>query len=208
MLFNTITVQRWWYFDIFELWVEIMGNFILVTGGARSGKSSYALERTERISDRRCFVATCPVIDPEMDDRILAHKKEREGRGWDSIEEETDLVQVINSLIGDNSVVLIDCLTLWVNNLMYLADNAGKTFGEAEMRCAAGELVAAINAFTGSVCCVTNEVGLGIVPDNPLARKYRDLVGSCNRILADKADEVILVSCGIPLSLKTLRDRT
>ncbi len=184
-----------------------MGDFILVTGGARSGKSSYALERSEKISDMRCFVATCPVIDSEMDDRILNHKKEREGRGWSSIEEGTDVAHVLKTVDGNN-VVLIDCLTLWVNNLMYRAENDGEPFGEVEMKYAAEELAMAIEAFPGSVCCVTNEVGLGIVPDNPLARKYRDLVGSCNRYLAGKADEVILVSCGIPLSLKTLRDRT
>jgi adenosylcobinamide kinase/adenosylcobinamide-phosphate guanylyltransferase len=183
-----------------------MGTFIFVTGGARSGKSSYALERMETVSSERCFVATCPVIDPEMDERILAHKREREGRGWNSIEEETGLAQVLESIHGDNAV-LIDCLTLWVNNLMYRADNAGETFGESEIKCAVQELAAAIDVFPGTVCCVTNEVGLGIVPDNPLARKYRDLVGSCNRYLAAKADEVILVSCGIPLPLKKLSDR-
>jgi len=181
-----------------------MSSFTLVTGGARSGKSSYALERCEEQGRSRCFIATCPVIDPEMDDRITAHKLERQGRGWHSIEEEVDLATKIDELHGHH-VVLIDCLTLWVNNLMYQAAQAEKPFGEAEIKEEAGKLLAAIKRFPGHLCCVTNEVGLGIVPDNALARKYRDLVGSCNRYLAQEAHEVILVSCGIPLALKTSR---
>ena len=181
-----------------------MKTLTLITGGARSGKSSYALELCESLCKDRCFIATCPVIDPEMDERIRAHKLEREGRGWHSIEEETDVAALLPSL-AHFQLVLVDCLTLWVNNQMYLAEREGRTFGEKEMRQAAERLAQAIAAFSGSVCLVTNEVGMGIVPDNALARKYRDLVGSCNRYLAKRADEVILVSCGIPLRLKTLK---
>lgn len=184
-----------------------MVKFILVTGGARSGKSSYALERAESISENRCFVATCPVIDPEMDSRIQAHKNERVGRGWVSIEEETAIDTLLANSQGKYDVVLIDCLTLWVNNLMYEAEKRGNSFGEVEIRQQAASLIESIDTFSGTVVCVTNEVGMGIVPDNALARKYRDLVGSCNRYLAKKADEVILVSCGIPLSLKSLRNQ-
>lgn len=178
-----------------------MKRFLLITGGARSGKSSYALERCEALKGKKCFIATCPVIDPEMDERISAHQREREGRGWDSIEEEVALSQLLLRL-GAYRTVLIDCLTLWVNNLMFSAEREGRIFGEKEMREEALRLGDAIIAFSGTVCLVTNEVGLGIVPDNSLARKYRDLVGSCNRYLAKRADEVILVSCGIPLTLK------
>ncbi len=180
---------------------------ILVTGGARSGKSSYALERCGSLCGKKCFVATCPVIDPEMDDRIKRHKLEREGLGWNSIEEETALADIFATL-GDHDVVLIDCLTLWVNNLMYQAELSSKTFGEDEIEFETEKLVTSITSFPGTVCLVTNEVGMGIVPDNALARKYRDLVGSCNRLLAKKADEVILVSCGIPLPLKSLCNYT
>ena len=181
----------------------MMKKLILVTGGARSGKSSYALELCESLSEERCFIATCPVIDPEMDERIQAHKLEREGRGWHSFEEETGIANLFPKL-GSFQMVLVDCLTLWVNNLMFLAEREGRTFGEKQMQETAEKLVQAIAGFPGSVCLVTNEVGMGIVPDNALARKYRDLVGSCNRYLAKRADEVILVSCGIPLHLKTL----
>lgn len=181
-----------------------MKTLTLITGGARSGKSSLALELCESLAVERCFVATCPIIDPEMDERIRAHKLEREGRGWHSIEEETDIAALLPNL-ASFQMVLVDCLTLWVNNLMYLAEREGRTFGEKEMLQAAERLAQAIAAFSGSVCLVTNEVGMGIVPDNALARKYRDLVGSCNRYLAKRADEVILVSCGLPLQLKTLK---
>lgn len=180
-----------------------MGYFILVTGGARSGKSTYALERSEKISSKKCFVATCPVIDPEMDDRIHAHKLERQGRGWDSIEEEQDICSLLEKL-EQYDVVLIDCLTLWVNNLMYQAEQSGLFYGEKEIRLQTDLLALAIEKYPGTIVCVTNEVGMGIVPDNAMARRYRDLVGSCNRYLAKKADEVILVSCGLALPLKTL----
>ncbi len=179
-----------------------MKRVLLVTGGARSGKSSYALERCEALPGPRCFVATCPVIDPEMDERIRAHKLEREGRNWQSREEETALAELLFELT-DYHTVLIDCLTLWVNNLMFSAERRGVVFGEKEMRKDAQRLAEAIAVFPGTVCLVTNEVGMGIVPDNALARKYRDLVGSCNRYLAKRADEVILVSCGLALPLKS-----
>lgn len=179
-----------------------MADLLLITGGARSGKSSYALERCEALLGPKCFVATCPKVDSEMDDRIRAHQLERQGRGWHSVEEETGLAELLPAL-DSYRTVLIDCLTLWVNNLMFQAENSGNPFGEQEIRVEAGKLAQTIAAYHGTVCLVTNEVGLGIVPDNALARRYRDLVGSCNRYLAKKADEVILVSCGIPLPLKT-----
>jgi adenosylcobinamide kinase / adenosylcobinamide-phosphate guanylyltransferase len=178
-----------------------MGKLILVTGGARSGKSSYALQRCEEISVSRCFVATSPVIDGEMAERIDAHQQERRGRGWQVVEEERDLVLALAGM-RQYGVVLIDCLTLWVNNLLFAADKKGGTFSETDMVGACDDLLQAVQACPGTVCCVTNEVGMGIVPDNFLARKYRDLIGRCNRTVAERADEVILVSCGIPLFLK------
>lgn len=179
-----------------------MGKILLVTGGARSGKSSYALQRCEKMQGGRCFIATSPVTDPEMSDRISKHKMERRGRGWTSVEEEVALQEAIRNS-AEGGVILIDCLTLWVNNLMFAAERESLHFGEAEMQQYAESLVDAAKTFTGTVCMVTNEVGCGIVPENKLARKYRDLIGSCNRIVAEHADEVVLVSCGIPLSLKS-----
>ena len=178
-----------------------MGRLILITGGARSGKSSYALRRGEEIPGQRCFLATCPTVDAEMAQRILKHRIEREGRGWHCIEEETDIAAQLDrsALFG---IMLVDCLTLWVNNLLFQAEKSSTVFTEDKMQQECDNLLASVHRYPGTVICVTNEVGLGIVPDNPLARHYRDLVGSCNRLLASAAEEVILVSCGIPLVLK------
>lgn len=178
-----------------------MGRLILITGGARSGKSSYALARGEEIVGSRCFLATCPVVDEEMAERIRRHRLEREGRGWHSIEEEVDLAGQLGKA-GDFGLVLIDCLTLWVNNLLFRAEKSDTVFVEQDMARECADLLTAVGRHPGTIICVTNEVGLGIVPDNPLARHYRDLVGACNRLLATAAEEAILVSCGIPLFLK------
>jgi adenosylcobinamide kinase/adenosylcobinamide-phosphate guanylyltransferase len=178
-----------------------MGRLILVTGGARSGKSDYALKLAQSLPAPRCFIATCPVVDSEMDERISRHREEREGTEWQTIEEQTDIAAILRAHV-DYSVCLIDCLTLWVNNLMYHGEQSGKLFTDTEMRRQSDILTKAASIYQGTVICVTNEVGLGIVPDNPAARAYRDLVGRCNRIIAAAASEVYLVSCGIPLRLK------
>ncbi len=178
-----------------------MANLILVTGGARSGKSDYALKRAEAISGTHYFLATCPVVDSEMDDRIARHKADRQGGIWRTIEEEINLETTIQTL-GPDAVCLVDCLTLWVNNLMFAAEKLGTVFGEDEMSDRVLNLLRAAENFRGTLICVSNEVGMGVVPDNVLARRYRDLVGRSNRIIAAAADEVILVSCGLPLFIK------
>lgn len=178
-----------------------MGRLILVTGGARSGKSDYALQLAQSLSGPRCFIATCPVVDSEMDERIARHREERAGTEWQTVEEQTDIAAILLAH-EDDPVCLIDCLTLWVNNLLYLGEQSGKLFTDAEMRRQCNLLIRAASAHHGTVICVTNEVGLGIVPDNPAARFYRDLVGRCNRMMAAAAAEVNLVTCGIPLRLK------
>ena len=178
-----------------------MGRLILVTGGARSGKSTYALERAEEISTDRSFLATCPVMDGEMRQRIEKHRREREGRGWRCCEEEISIAARIAE-IATEGVILVDCLTLWINNLLFAAEQAGEVFAETEIRSDVDRLLRAVGTYPGTVILVTNEVGMGIVPENALARHYRDLVGTCNRLIAAAADEVVLVSCGLPLFLK------
>lgn len=178
-----------------------MGKIILITGGARSGKSSYALDRAETISVNKCFIATSPHTDDEMDDRIVKHQAERAGKGWALVEEELHIAQAIKKITA-YEVVVIDCLTLWVNNLMYHAEKTSTHFNDLQLQEKCVELIAAAHDFSGSSIFVTNEVGMGIVPENSVARKYRDNVGRCNRYLAEAADEVILVACGIPLTLK------
>lgn len=180
-----------------------MGNIILVTGGCRSGKSLFALEHAEKISSRRLFIATCPVIDTEITERVDAHKKERRGRGWDTVEEETDLGLFLHCEKNKYDVILIDCITLWVNNILFRR-------GTKELNGQVSDYVCSLcrtwldraEQIDATTVCVTNEVGLGIVPDNKLARLYRDVVGSCNQLIAARASKVYLVSCGIPLRLK------
>ena len=178
-----------------------MAKLILITGGARSGKSDYAQLRAEAIPGQHFFLATCPAIDEEMADRIARHKQDRRNGLWQTIEEEYDLTEVIEKLPG-GSVCLLDCLTLWINNLMYLSEIAKKEFTEDMMQEQTRELLDAVESYAGTILMVSNEVGMGVVPDSPVARKYRDCVGRSNQMIASAADEVILVSCGLPLFLK------
>lgn len=185
-----------------------MAKIILITGGARSGKSSYALERAEALSTRRLFVATCPKIDAEMSERVARHQEERQGRGWVTLEKETRLADVFLQQSEEVEVVLIDCITLWVNNILFTDVSQGQTVDDRYIGALCREWLDATSCFAGTIICVTNEVGLGIVPDNALARRYRDLVGTCNQLIGKQADEVVLVSCGIPLTIKEPKDDT
>ena len=178
-----------------------MVKIILVTGGSRSGKSIHAQKLGESLVGPRAYVATCPVVDEEMRLRILRHQEARRGRGWRTMEETVDLAGVLGRC-GGVSVLLVDCLTLWVNNLLYHAQRNGADVDEEQVARRCEDLLAACRRRGGTVILVTNEVGMGIVPENPLARKYRDLVGRCNQIIAAGADTVTLVTCGIPLNLK------
>lgn len=177
-----------------------MAKIILITGGARSGKSRHAQAMAETLPGPRLFVATSPVIDDEMHQRIARHQTDRQGQGWRTVEEE---LRPAAALAGnpEAAVVLLDCLTLWISNLLFAAEEP-EYFTEAMIAELAAELLAAARHHPGTVFIVTNEVGLGIVPENPLARRYRDLVGRCNQTIAAGADRVDLVTCGIPLTLK------
>ena len=178
-----------------------MAEIILVVGGCRSGKSAYAQQLAESLSPRRVFVATCPVIDDEMRQRVALHRAARRDRGWETIEEQLDLAGVLGRSAQDGAL-LVDCLTLWINNLMYAADRDGRPLGEADVAGHCRDLLDAAAACPGTVVLVSNEVGMGIVPENAAARRYRDLVGRANQVIAARAQRVTLVSCGIALHLK------
>lgn len=179
-----------------------MSKLILITGGARSGKSSYAQDLCQSISEKRLFIATCPTIDTEMTDRIIRHQEERKGLGWETFECPVDLVEAFKTKARRFNVVLLDCVTLWVNNVLFSYEQKNKDLTDFIIRDQAQAWLSAAKAIDATVVCVTNEVGLGIVPDNSLARRYRDLVGTVNQTIGKIADEVVLVSCGVPLYLK------
>ncbi len=178
-----------------------MAHIILVTGGGRSGKSAHALEIAQRLGAPRAFIATCPALDDEMRARIRMHRKAREQSAWRTIEETDDLAAAL-ARAADCRVILVDCLTLWVNNLLYHAEQAGRTLEESDIQKQCEAALSACAPLAGTVLFVTNEVGWGIIPENASARRFRDLSGRCNAVMAAGADEVILVVCGLPIHLK------
>ena len=182
-----------------------MARIILITGGSRSGKSAYAQKLAETLAGPRALVATCPIIDDEMRERVRKHQKARSQGAWDTIEETIDLSSVLRHA-KKYRVLLIDCLTLWSNNLMYEAGKCGREMEEEEIEELSRELLAACSERPGAVIFVTNEVGMGVVPENALARRYRDLLGRCNQVMAAGAHDVTFVVCGIPLRLKGGQD--
>lgn len=178
-----------------------MGRIVLVTGGSRSGKSGYALQMAQEQTGKRLFVATCPVLDEEMRLRVERHRRERAGNHWETREEPLNLAQVFNKS-SQHDVILVDCLTLWINNLMFATQQQGREMTEDDVAIQARECLHAAKAHPGTVIFVTNEVGWGIVPDNALARRFRDLAGRCNQIMGQEADHVVLLCCGLPVKLK------
>ena len=165
---------------------------LFVIGGARSGKSRYAQARAEAAGESPVFVATAEAFDDEMRARIAQHRADRDAR-WRTVEAPRDLPAAIDALNDGGAVVLVDCLTLWASNLL-LAD--------ADIPAATAGLCAAVARFEGSLILVANEVGLGIVPDNALARQFRDAAGQINQAVAASADVVVLLTAGLPLTLK------
>jgi adenosylcobinamide kinase/adenosylcobinamide-phosphate guanylyltransferase len=178
-----------------------MPHIHLVTGGSRSGKSTFAQRLAEARPSPRVFIASCPVIDDEIRLRIQKHRHARSSAEWETVEETTRLVDVVERAHHARTL-LIDCITLWVNNLMYADQKLGHKTTEEAIAVECQKLIAAGRRHPGLVILVTNEVGMGIVPDNPTSRLYRDLVGRANQILAAGADTVTLISCGLPMQLK------
>ena len=164
----------------------------LVLGGARSGKSSYA-ERITVAHPRGCvYIATAEIGDEEMAERVRKHQARREAH-WRTIEAPLELAPAIVSETGQGAAVLVDCLTLWLSNLMAAGRDPSR-----EME----ELVRALGQAGGPVVFVANEVGLGIVPDNALARAFLDHAGRLNQRIAEIANDVFFLAAGLPLRLK------
>ncbi|MCC3376896.1 bifunctional adenosylcobinamide kinase/adenosylcobinamide-phosphate guanylyltransferase [Cohnella sp. REN36] len=176
---------------------------VLVTGGARSGKSAFA-ERYAALHGREgVYVATSEALDEEMARRIALHRaqRERSGFAWRTVEEPLDLAGTLLRL-REKPVVLVDCLTLWLSN--HLLREEGQADAEARIEERMQTLAEALGGMKGCVILVTNEVGDGVVPAYPLGRVYRDLAGVLNRQIAAVSDEVFLVTAGIPVELKRL----
>ena len=167
-----------------------MAKSILITGGARSGKSVFAERSVTELGGAPTYIATAQPQDDEMDARIAAHKARR-GAEWGLIEEPVDLFGALRQT--DTGPRLVDCLTLWLTNLM---------LSEADWRAAVNGVAALLPDLSHPVVFVTNEVGLGIVPENALARRFRDAAGAVNQTIAEAADEVFLVVAGQPLKVK------
>lgn len=166
----------------------------LVLGGARSGKSSYAESLIAGFPPPHVYLATARVLDGEMNERVRRHR-ERRGAAWETLECPCDLTETLTRLQGGNRSVLVDCLTLWLTNLI-LGDSPGTS-----EQCVA-ELCQFLKEVDYPLVLVSNEVGFGIVPDNPLGRRFRDLAGLTNQLVAAECAAVTLVVAGIPLSLK------
>ncbi|HLA01235.1 MAG TPA: bifunctional adenosylcobinamide kinase/adenosylcobinamide-phosphate guanylyltransferase [Aestuariivirga sp.] len=161
----------------------------LILGGARSGKSRYA----ESLSKgRKFYIATAEASDEEMQQRIDTHRKQR-GQGWETFDVPLDLVGALQTIDGKGRFILIDCLTIWLSNLMLVKLDVR---AEIEMLCEC------LTKIKSRVVLVSNEVGLGIVPANVLARTFRDDQGFLNQRVAEIADEVIFMTAGLPMALK------
>ncbi|RMG98967.1 MAG: bifunctional adenosylcobinamide kinase/adenosylcobinamide-phosphate guanylyltransferase [Candidatus Dadabacteria bacterium] len=172
-----------------------MARIVFVTGGARSGKSRFAQRIAEAWEGPLLYVATAEVLDDEMADRVRRHRADR-GPRWETLEEPLDLPAALRAAEGFGGA-LVDCLTLWVSNLL------GRWGGdEAGLAAALDRFYRALEAFRGRICLVTNEVGSGIVPENALARRFRDLAGRVNQECAARAHEAYLVVSGLPVRLK------
>jgi adenosylcobinamide kinase/adenosylcobinamide-phosphate guanylyltransferase len=172
-----------------------MAEVILITGGARSGKSAEALRLVEEFG-RRVFIATAEAVDEEMRLRIERHRAER-GDCWETIEAPLDLAGAVKSIEAPDTALVIDCLTVWLGNLMHHES----VTSDDTPRCA--ELMEALEqSRVARIVLVTNEVGMGIVPEHALSRRFRDVAGRLNQRVAAIADRVILMVCGQALAVK------
>ncbi|MGI9424656.1 MAG: bifunctional adenosylcobinamide kinase/adenosylcobinamide-phosphate guanylyltransferase [Hyphomicrobiaceae bacterium] len=167
------------------------GRSHLVLGGARSGKTRHAMTCAE-IQPERIYLATAEAWDDEMRARIQQHQKERDAT-WSTVEEPLEICQVLKQIDRQKCAIVVDCLTLWLNNLMA---------ADRDVDGATDDVVAAVGRSTSDIIFVSNEIGFGIVPDNALARRFRDAQGRLNQRIARSVDRVDLVVAGLPLNVK------
>lgn len=169
-------------------------ELILILGGARSGKSAFAQNLASDLGGRVLFVATAEPLDEDMTERINEHKRLRP-RHWRTLEVSRDVANELPAHLPNSEVVVLDCITLLVSNLV-VSGNGDKVIEEIE------ELVRCIDNWEGKFIVISNEVGLGLVPGDKLSRDYRDLLGKANQLLAKHARQVYFLAAGIPVKIK------
>ena len=172
-----------------------MAKVLFITGGARSGKSRLAEARAGEFGTPLCYLATGRAGDGEMADRIARHQARR-GPEWQTLEEPLQLLEAIRGHDGYFAAMLLDCVTLWLSNLLFHYDNPDRVLDEVRA------LAGALKEVQTPLVIVSNEVGMGIVPENQLARAFRDLAGEANGLIAAAADEVYVTFSGLSLKLK------
>lgn len=165
---------------------------ILIVGGARSGKSHYGEKLVEQSGKKPVYLATAEARDDEMLDRINVHQQRRSDH-WQTIEEPFEIAEIIEEMAAPDTIILIDCLTLWLSNLMT---------EQKDVASALKRLLICLENTKGPVILISNEVGLGIVPDNALARSFRDEAGRINQAVASTASDVLFMVAGLPICLK------
>ncbi len=168
---------------------------ILILGGARSGKSGYAEELAKATNKKRIYIATATVFDDEMQQRVERHKKDRQNQHWETIEEPLALAAAIQQNDQFEHVILVDCLTMWMNNLLAEKDHS-------RLQTEVTALLDCLNTIKGNIIFVSNEVGQGIIPLGELTRKFVDETGRLHQQLAQQVDHVVLMVAGLPLMVK------
>lgn len=177
-----------------------MPRIVLVTGGIRSGKSAYAQRLAESLPGPRVYIATACADDAEMEARVARHRAAREGRGWRTIEAPLDVAGALATV--ESGVALVDCVTVWLSNLCYAAERAGAPLTEEQVR---EHSLALIGSAKTTTVFVTQEIGLGGVPMNAVARRFTDLLGLANQTLAGASDEMTVLVGGVPMQWKGTR---
>ena len=177
-----------------------MAHVTFITGGARSGKSDFAEKLAKGFGEQLCYLATAQTLDSEMCERVKKHRERRDA-DWQTVEEPYLLSQALEGCDGKYQAIMVDCITLWLSNLLFRHEKYGNDI-EARIFEDVRSLETTLQGMVTPVIMVSNEVGMGIVPENRLARLFRDIAGKTNQSLAAAADEVHVVISGIPLKLK------